>query len=377
MSLEGSGAACATLKQQQVPVSFTLAPIPKIRFTAPKARPKPATATEGGGDRLTGKLTLEIPFPLDYGQDFTVRLRAMMSVLGLSEGADTAPTESLEEPAAGASSSSGSQQAAQPQTAIQSSGAEAPTAAAAATSVNPAMQHRAANGVNYYVCGDPQGPFATISSLAPERKQQLLAANTEAWSYFGSEPHMFYYTDGSIGVAANSSSSSSSSSMLCHPQSLRDHSTTINLITEAMVEAHGLPVRPTSRQLATGAVKVAVTHELVHEQLSVCLLPGSRHAAPRVSASSANGSGSPGVAGAPSPCFGSSASSANGSGSPGAEGAPSAQAPADGSDHQQPGNREPSGFLSSLTRPVAWANSKVLKGAERASGPREAPTAAR
>ncbi|KXZ41643.1 hypothetical protein GPECTOR_344g89 [Gonium pectorale] len=158
----------------------------------------------------------------------------------------------------------GQQQAAQ-----QQQGAGGGAAAAATTGGELAVQHRAANGVVYFVYGDPQGPFTSIRTLSPERKQRLLATNR---IYFGADPHMFYYTDGSIGLAANSSSS-----MLGHPQSLRDHSATINIITDEMVDIHGLPVRPTSRQLATGAVKVAGTHELVHELLSVCLLLGSRH----------------------------------------------------------------------------------------------------
>ncbi|GLC68295.1 hypothetical protein PLESTF_000673100 [Pleodorina starrii] len=51
--------------------------------------------------------------------------------------------------------------------------------------------------------------------------------------------------------------------MLGHPQSLHDHSTTINLITDEVVEGHGLPVRPTSRQLATGALKMHAVADFV------------------------------------------------------------------------------------------------------------------
>ncbi|GLC64178.1 hypothetical protein PLESTF_000133000 [Pleodorina starrii] len=85
MSLKGLGAACATLKQQQVPVTFTPAPIPDIEFSAPKVQRKPVPATEGGINRLTGTFTLEIPFTLDHGRDFADQLRTkMLSVLGLS-----------------------------------------------------------------------------------------------------------------------------------------------------------------------------------------------------------------------------------------------------------------------------------------------------
>ncbi|GLC67573.1 hypothetical protein PLESTF_000575600 [Pleodorina starrii] len=85
MSLKGLGAACATLKQQQVPVTFTPAPIPDIEFSAPKVQRKPVPATEGGSNRLTGTFTLEIPFTLDHGRDFADQLRTkMLSVLGLS-----------------------------------------------------------------------------------------------------------------------------------------------------------------------------------------------------------------------------------------------------------------------------------------------------
>ncbi|KXZ42259.1 hypothetical protein GPECTOR_173g205 [Gonium pectorale] len=84
---------------------------------------------------------------------------------------------------------------------------------------------------------------------------------------------MFYYAESSIGISI-----SGGSVTFFYPRSLRDHSATINLITWRMVKAHGLPVRPTTKRLSTGADQVEVTHELAHEQLSVCLLPGSRHA---------------------------------------------------------------------------------------------------
>ncbi|GLC59090.1 hypothetical protein PLESTB_001446900 [Pleodorina starrii] len=86
-----------------------------------------------------------------------------------------------------------SQQAVQPQP---TSGA--PAAVAATVAAEPAMQHRAANGVKCYVCGDPQGPFSSITDMPPECNQRLLAANAEAWNFFGSDcdPHMYYCTEG-------------------------------------------------------------------------------------------------------------------------------------------------------------------------------------
>ncbi|KXZ43183.1 hypothetical protein GPECTOR_99g818 [Gonium pectorale] len=263
--LQGSGAACATLKKQQVPVSFTPAPIPELNFDVPKARKVPSGAASGGNvPTAVAKVKITVPVAIGNLAELEAQLtKGLAYAFGHSAGQSGWSEEQGNSPSA-----------VQPQSSASSSSSDGEQAAVAATAkVEPAAKHRAANGVEYFVCGDPKGAFDTIVSLTQQRKQQLLAADAEASLYFGTPQHMFYYAEGSIGISI-----SGGSVTFFYPRSLRDHSATINLITWRMVKAYGLPVRPTTKRLSTGADQVEVTHELAHEQLSVCLLPGSRHA---------------------------------------------------------------------------------------------------
>ncbi|KXZ45633.1 hypothetical protein GPECTOR_52g34 [Gonium pectorale] len=78
MSPKGTVALCATLKKQQLPVSFTPAPIPEIKSVAPKAQRKPATAAEGVSGGLASTFTLSIPFTLDQEPELAAQLQAKM-----------------------------------------------------------------------------------------------------------------------------------------------------------------------------------------------------------------------------------------------------------------------------------------------------------
>ncbi|GLC34187.1 hypothetical protein PLESTM_000167500 [Pleodorina starrii] len=302
MSLKGLGAACATLKQQQVPVTFTPAPIPDIEFSAPKVQRKPVPATEGGINRLTGTFTLEIPFTLDHGRDFADQLRTkMLSVLGLSaDSCAVQPPEHL--------------------------------------------------------------------------KAQLQPAAQQAHPAFVNCSSFCSATDAELGGGCNNSSSSSQ-----HSES--------PCFTGAPSPGFFSELKAPSISASSAADSASVAHGSESPYVTGAPSPGffSELKAPSISASSAadsasvaHGSESPCFTGAPSPGFFSelkapsisassaadSASGAHGSESPYVTGSPS---PGFFSELKAPsgsGNQAPSGLLSRLARPVVWANSKVLKGAE-------------
>ncbi|KXZ52670.1 hypothetical protein GPECTOR_9g716 [Gonium pectorale] len=69
---------------------------------------------------------------------------------------------------------------------------------------------------------------------------------------------MFYYAEGSIGISL-----SDGSVAIFYPCSLRDHSATINLIKWWMAKAYGLPMRPTTKRLATGTDQMHVVADFV------------------------------------------------------------------------------------------------------------------
>ncbi|GLC39239.1 hypothetical protein PLESTM_000867300 [Pleodorina starrii] len=253
MSLKGLGAACATLKQQQVPVTFTPAPIPDIEFSAPKVQRKPVPATEGGSNRLTGTFTLEIPFTLDHGRDFADQLRTkMLSVLGLSaDSCAVQPPEHLK---------------AQLQPAAQQA--------------HPAFSW---------------GGGCNSSSSSSQ--------HSESPCFTGAPSPGFFSELKAPSISASSAADSASG-------------------------AHG-----SESPYVTGAPSPGFFSELKAPSISASSAADS--------ASVAHGSESPCFTGAPSPGFFSELKAPSGS-----------------------GNQAPSGLLSRLARPVVWANSKVLKGAE-------------
>ncbi|KXZ40965.1 hypothetical protein GPECTOR_1121g394 [Gonium pectorale] len=215
---QGARAACATLKQQQVPVSFTPAPIPEMKFVMPKAQRAPSATAKGGGDSVISTLVLGVPLSLSGDSEFAAKLRGE-AIVALGGVLPAASPEKSEDEGVAAPGSPG---AVQPPS---GNSEPEPAAAATAASNEPAMQCSAANGVKYYVCGDPQGAFNSITNLSQERKLQLLAANKEARDYFNTEPHMFYYSEDSLNL---------------------------NLITERLARRLGLPMRPASASRGRG-----------------------------------------------------------------------------------------------------------------------------
>lgn len=265
-SSTGVVAACATHKQQPVPVSFQATDAPPTPF------PLASSAKTSAPDP---DLELLARFPLSRlvaALDRDPVARSSLAGRLLSE-ASAAPPTSEPMPASSAAASS----------------ASAPSAAAATRGSGAADNAGSVapdyGGPPYCVVGERPISYRTISDIPPHVCSRLLQQDADASSYFNTPARLFYYARGAVQITFDPDDSSPAAVTLkggsappCHPCSLRDTCADINLIPIRIVRAFHLPTRGSSSRLATGTTTARVGEELATERLSLVLQPGTPYA---------------------------------------------------------------------------------------------------
>ncbi|PNW79026.1 hypothetical protein CHLRE_09g398141v5 [Chlamydomonas reinhardtii] len=133
--------------------------------------------------------------------------------------------------------------------------------------------------------------YRAITEIPTAEWARLVARQPQLQSYFAEKHKMFYCSAGDFAIenkngaqqgagGAGSSRGQAQSAPAGPPPPivLRDHSASVNLVTQSFASMHNLPVRPTGATLSTAAsAGASPLQELAHKQLVLRIKPGSQY----------------------------------------------------------------------------------------------------